>query len=185
VWIFYYGSQPTASHRQTLDSFALHKDRAPSTRNSRHMTQSYRPETTHSASQQPHMYNSNLAGFETASPVTGYPGGAAGANMSNRNSASAFPQPAQFPSSQGAATTQPTTANSAAPTSQTENAETEYRYLARAIYNYEANPDDANEISFKKNEELQVSDVSGRWWQARKKDTGETGIAPSNYLILL
>jgi len=129
------------------------------------------------------MYNSNLAGFETSSPVTGYPGGAPGASKSNRASASAFPQPAQYPSQ--SALTQPTTADSAATPAHDENAETEYRYLARAIYNYDANPDDANEISFKKNEELQVSDVSGRWWQARKKDTGETGIAPSNYLILL
>ncbi|KAK0250758.1 Transmembrane osmosensor [Friedmanniomyces endolithicus] len=196
VWIFHFGSQPSASHRQTLDSFALHKDRAPS-RNSRHMTQSYaRPETTHSANLPPQMYNANqLAGFETSSPVTGYPGGALGANK--RESApngAAFPHPAQqhpLPhqpmQQQSLAPILPTTSQSATAPSQQESAVSapaEYPYRAKAIYSYEANPDDANEISFSKHEILEVSDVSGRWWQA-KKENGETGIAPSNYLILL
>ena len=79
VWIFYYGSQPQATHRQTIDSFALHKDHAPSRRTSRHMTQqSYRPETQHSTTQPaqpvPQMYNSaQLAGFEDLLPSSRLP----------------------------------------------------------------------------------------------------------------
>ncbi|KAK3722968.1 Transmembrane osmosensor [Vermiconidia calcicola] len=179
VWIFYFGSQPQASHRRTIDSFALHKDHAPSRRTSRHMTQSYRPETQHSAGQPPQMYNSaQLAGFETSSPVTGHPGGRPG--ETKRESASAFPAPAQTQPQQREQPLPPTTQQPDSSVSQPM----EYPYRAKAIYSYEANPDDANEISFTKHEILEVSDVSGRWWQA-KKENGETGIAPSNYLILL
>ncbi|KAI4722309.1 high osmolarity signaling protein sho1 [Aureobasidium sp. EXF-10727] len=174
VWIFYYGSQPTASSRNVIDSFALHRDsRVPSRISRQPQHNSYRPET--SVSQQPQMYTSaQLSGFETSSPVTGFPGGALGAMDSNRDSGARYGQ---------SNTLAPLSAATDRPNS-TAAAPAEYPYRAKAIYSYEANPDDANEISFSKHEVLEISDVSGRWWQA-KKENGDTGIAPSNYLILL
>ncbi|KAJ2161236.1 Transmembrane osmosensor [Coemansia sp. RSA 552] len=54
-------------------------------------------------------------------------------------------------------------------------------YKARALYAYDANPDDPNEVSIAKDEVMLVIDDSGKWWQV-KKDDGSVGIAPSNYL---
>lgn len=57
-------------------------------------------------------------------------------------------------------------------------------YKAKALYAYTASPDDPNELSFTKNEILDIVDKQGKWWHARKAD-GTVGIAPSNYLQII
>ncbi|KAH7013639.1 high osmolarity signaling protein SHO1 [Ilyonectria destructans] len=181
LWTFYFGSNPSSTPRAFLDSFALAKESTTMHRSTINYGGTGRPETSNSV-QPPQMYTSaQLNGFENPSPVGGVSqvngrGSAVPQSFTNSMMQQQQQQQQQQPQhNQGKPTNSPD-AEVVPPT--------EYPYRAKAIYSYEANPDDANEISFSKHEILEVSDVSGRWWQARK-ESGDTGIAPSNYLILL
>ncbi|CEJ90793.1 hypothetical protein VHEMI06551 [[Torrubiella] hemipterigena] len=184
VWVFYFGSTPASTPRAFVDSFALTKESAIRQQAMSNYGGVGRPETSNSVAP-PQMYttSSQLNGFENASPV-----GPRGNNMQTFASTTSVSQQQQQLQPQAAvsAPTQP----SQPPSSKSPGADaevgppTEYPYRAKAIYSYDANPEDANEISFGKHEILEVSDISGRWWQARKEN-GETGIAPSNYLVLV
>ncbi|KAK9460725.1 uncharacterized protein V1516DRAFT_677485 [Lipomyces oligophaga] len=122
--------------------------------------------------QQQHMFTSaQLSGFETAS--IGGPTGTGTATSSSAPVSATLLRPSGIDANPvPAAVVEPL------------DAPTDYPLRARAIYSYNANPDDANEISFSKGEILEIADVSGRWWQARKAN-GEVGICPSNYVQLL
>jgi SHO1 osmosensor len=47
-----------------------------------------------------------------------------------------------------------------------------------------ANPEDNTELSFAKDEVMDIADNKGKWWHARKAD-GSIGVVPSNYLELM
>ncbi|KAI0465366.1 Transmembrane osmosensor [Komagataella kurtzmanii] len=64
------------------------------------------------------------------------------------------------------------------------SADDHYPITVRALYNYDANPEDINELSLKQGEVFKVKDTAGKWWQA-KKQSGELGICPSNYVETL
>ncbi|KAJ7627320.1 hypothetical protein FB45DRAFT_59683 [Roridomyces roridus] len=55
---------------------------------------------------------------------------------------------------------------------------------ARALHTYIASPDDPNELSFERNEILEIKHQASKWWRATKKD-GAYGIVPANYLAVL
>ncbi|RIB10607.1 hypothetical protein C2G38_2005086 [Gigaspora rosea] len=60
----------------------------------------------------------------------------------------------------------------------------DYKYKAKALYDYHGSPEDRTELSFVKGDYLDIASKEGKWWHARKAD-GTTGIAPSNYLELI
>lgn len=162
VWIFYFGSTPSSTPRAFLDSFALSKESG--NLNRQPMTGyggTGRPETSNSV-QPPQMYTSTqLNGFENSAPLGNTMTGARNSNFGATTPQQSQPNNIDFDE------------EVAAPTS--------YPLTAIARYDYKGSDTDPNELKFSKGEKLEISDTSGRWWQARNQK-GETGIAPSNYL---
>ncbi|KAJ3054409.1 Transmembrane osmosensor [Rhizophlyctis rosea] len=53
------------------------------------------------------------------------------------------------------------------------------------MFSYDANPDDPQEMSFAKNEVLEILDNRGQWWTARRTAADgntTTGLVPRNYV---
>lgn len=59
----------------------------------------------------------------------------------------------------------------------------DYLHTNKILFTDRANPQDPSELSFSKNEELEIIDRNGNWWKARKQD-GSVGIVPSNYVSI-
>lgn len=59
-----------------------------------------------------------------------------------------------------------------------------YPILVRGLYDYQASPDDVNELSFVKGEIFRVKNTNDNWWQGKNKQ-GEIGMCPSNYLEII
>ena len=59
----------------------------------------------------------------------------------------------------------------------------EHRYLARVLLPFTSDPELHSGFNVARNEIVEVSNVEGAWWNV-KKDTGETGFIPKDYLSL-
>ncbi|ORX96824.1 hypothetical protein K493DRAFT_350485 [Basidiobolus meristosporus CBS 931.73] len=84
---------------------------------------------------------------------------------------------ARNPSTPAVAPIVPPVAATTTPKPASAPSDNNYPYRAQALYGYEASADDPNEISFLKDEVVDVADTKGKWWQAKKSD-GSVGIVP-------
>ncbi|KAL2914894.1 Transmembrane osmosensor [Polyrhizophydium stewartii] len=63
-----------------------------------------------------------------------------------------------------------------------------FPFRALALYDYTASPDDPTELSFARCDVLQIADIRGKWWYARRVSANglsAVGIVPSNFMRLL
>ncbi|KAL7665699.1 High osmolarity signaling protein SHO1 [[Candida] zeylanoides] len=203
IWILYFGGHPESPTNQFIDSFSLKSH----THNHGHLP-SAEANRIPSASQR--VSSSRHAGgtlnetdddYKYISPVN-LPTGQE--NPQNKSSTTPYVSSSQLNGLENFSTSDvhkapfKTNTNSNSATGSNQHRQTIYndtqsntdvpgitfRYKAKALYSYEANPDDINEISFVKDEVMEVDDIDGKWWQARRAN-GQVGICPSNYVKLL
>lgn len=176
LWIVYFGGHPESPTNVFIDSFSMRNNTFTQTQlNSQELKQDDHefavPRSTSHGFQATDSRHSQLtnnrSGYMSLSQLNGME------NFSNTN--------VRDLTNNGAGVTH---YNNASEGNQFTVPLATFRYKAKALYSYEANPEDINEISFVKDEILEVDDIDGKWWQARRAN-GQTGICPSNYVKLL
>ncbi|KAH7588823.1 SH3 domain [Nakaseomyces glabratus] len=214
IWIFYYGGDNASPINRWVDSFSLNGIR-PSPfeaakikayRRSSKQTQ-FRGSSvklTHSTNNL-HSASENLGldnGFYNNPHTSNYVSSTALAEF--ENTGPPYPSASDLPTNNNAPLRSPQLGNNTigdtyitATTNNNTNttmgdtmglyadlADESFPYRVKALYSYEADSADAYEMSFEQGEILMVSDIEGRWWKA-KKESGETGIIPSNYVTII
>lgn len=198
IWVFYFGGDNLSPVNAWIDSFSLKGIR--SSNNPFHQQNQIHQDPAYRYSQQPHndgapintngVYNnrnsissqkyvssSRLNGLENFSE-----------NDFSADTRQDFETPVRYEQSVAAQPSTLNTVNTAlthiGDTIDTNFVIENFPYTARALYDYESNPDDENELSFQKGEILKVGDIQSKWWQA-KRSNGEVGLCPSNYVELI
>ena len=173
LWVLYFTAEDGSTILHTLDSLGSGSGLTPASHSGagarRHTQHSQRSSNGYAgAGKEEHMGMGGMAPMHTGGTNMGM-GMGMGRPMSQEPTRSIGPNRSIVPP--GAAGGDPEAAGN-------------YAYKARALYAYTASPDDPAEISFAKGEILDIVDNNGKWWQARK-ESGATGIVPSNYLQLI
>lgn len=181
LWILYFGGHPESPTNQFIDSFSM-RDSGFNTHVPAHEFKEDGPSPNfHRAESRHSQITNSRSNYMSSSQLNGLE------NFSNPNVRLDQNQPHQYTESVrnlvrnggGYSSGVGNTSNAARVPSSAA-----FSYKAKALYSYDANPEDINEISFVKDEILEVDDIDGKWWQARRGN-GQVGICPSNYVMLL
>lgn len=184
LWLFYFGSDPTSPIIQLLDSFGggeniVLQSRRLSARpagNPGARNDVYSPGKDGQNPFENEPYSHELSGFENPAQDDL----SESENGSSKRSSS-------FDGGENTATGVSEHAKSGVASSSGHKSivpDSDYPILVRGLYDYSANPDDINELSFKKGEVFKVKDTTGNWWQG-KNAQGDIGMCPSNYLEVI
>ncbi|CCF60554.1 hypothetical protein KAFR_0K02000 [Kazachstania africana CBS 2517] len=190
IWMFYYGGDNASPTNKWIDSYSLHgmkpspyeitllrarrrSSKIPQRRNNRDVPNS---NAYTDVSPQNYVSSTALADFENTEPSYAVNNNAPFTEIPQSTNEDTF---LSMPSNGNTESTMGDTLGL-----YSDIADDNFAYVAKALYSYQADESDQYEISFEQGEILRVSDIEGRWWKA-KRENGETGIIPSNYVQLI